>query len=86
MRIFNNILNFINPNSDFNLDNKIDFYKKHVVYYDRFNSELEDKEAAIAKASVKTKKKLKISFKNILAEIYEEIDYELKKDIYDRAW
>lgn len=36
MRTFNNIWNAINPNSDVNLDRKIEFYKKYVVYYKRF--------------------------------------------------
>lgn len=86
MRIFNNIWSFINPNSNVNLDLSIKFYKKHVVYYKRFTSELEQLEFSIKNASIKDSKKLKIKFKNMLIEIYDEIDYELKKDIYDRAW
>lgn len=86
MKILNNIWNFINPNSDENLDTSIEFYKKHVVYYKRFTSELEQLEYSITHASKENKKKLKIEFKNILSEIYEELDYEAKKDIYDRAW
>ncbi|WP_288435375.1 hypothetical protein [uncultured Chryseobacterium sp.] len=86
MRIFNNIWNVINPNSDKNLDRDIDYYKKDVVLFKRFTLELEDLESSIKKASLKDQKKLKIKFKNILREIYYDIDDELKQDIYDRAW
>lgn len=86
MRIFNKIWNAINANSAVNLDLNIEFYKKHVVFYERFTPELEDLENSIKKASGISKKKLKIKFKNILQEIYEELDFDLKKDIYDRAW
>ncbi|MFS4432356.1 hypothetical protein [Chryseobacterium sp. S90] len=86
MKIFNNIWNAINANSDVNLDLNIEFYKKYVVFYERFTPELEDLENSLKKANGINKKKLKIKFKNILQEIYEELDFDLKKDIYDRAW
>lgn len=86
MRVFNNIWNFINPNSEENLDRNIEFYKKYVVFYKRFTAGLEKLEYSINHARGRSKKKLKIKFKNILREIFDELDYEAKKDIYDRAW
>lgn len=86
MRIFNSICNFINPNSDVNLEHDIKFYKKHVVFYNRFTAELEDLESSITHSTGRRRKKLKIKFKNILKKIYLELDDEAKQDIYDRAW
>lgn len=82
----NKLINFLNPNSEKNLDKNISFYKKALIDY-QTNIDFDLREKAINETlDAKTKHVLKIEFKEDLKKAYQDYRYESLKDSIDKAW